>query len=300
MFDERFRQQVDLVLTILGYMDWDGCFAMKGGTALNFFYEDMPRLSVDIDLVYVPLNSREEAFEEMIKYFNRCVHDLNKRGFTAKVTGIKQENPIGRLYVSSNSSSVKIEPNLIIRGALLAPKLKSLSSAVKEAFSQDLKVRCLDYKEIMAGKLVAMLDRQHPRDIFDMLQYYKNKKSIKEIMDYFMVYLLQSSRPFSELIAPRLLNIKEIFQTNFLGMTKEPMDLKELITYRNKVIKDVQKCLVGQRREFLISVMEERPKWKLIPFTNVEQFPGIKWKLQNIHTMPQAKREAEIKKLLKG
>ncbi|MDE1920782.1 MAG: nucleotidyl transferase AbiEii/AbiGii toxin family protein [Candidatus Omnitrophica bacterium] len=300
MFDQKFHQQVDLVLTILGYMDWDECYAMKGGTALNFFYEQMPRLSIDIDLVYLPVNSREEAIKEMNVSFQKYISMFKKRGFAAQIIGVKSNNPLGRLYVSNGVASIKIEPNLVIRGALLPPKLKSLSSAVKKTFSQDLKVRCLDYNEIMAGKLAAMLDRQHPRDIFDLLHYYKHHRSLKDFMDCFVVYLLQSSRPFSELLKPRLLDIKEIFKTNFEGMANYPVDLKDLLSCRDKVIKNVQDSLGERRLEFLISVMEEKPKWDLIPFDNLDKLPGIKWKLQNIHSMAKSKREAEIKKLRKG
>ena len=60
-----FKNQADLVLEVMGLFDWGNCFALKGGTALNYFYYNMPRLSIDIDLVYLPVNSRTEAIKEM-------------------------------------------------------------------------------------------------------------------------------------------------------------------------------------------------------------------------------------------
>lgn len=41
------------------------CFALKGGTAINFFLQEMPRLSVDIDLTYLPISKRETSLSEI-------------------------------------------------------------------------------------------------------------------------------------------------------------------------------------------------------------------------------------------
>lgn len=38
-------------------------FALKGGTAINLFIRDMPRLSVDIDLTYVPVADRATSLK---------------------------------------------------------------------------------------------------------------------------------------------------------------------------------------------------------------------------------------------
>ena len=61
----QYKDQVKLLLDILPVVAKRRCFALKGGTALNLFIWDMPRLSVDIDLVYLPINDREEAFKDI-------------------------------------------------------------------------------------------------------------------------------------------------------------------------------------------------------------------------------------------
>lgn len=60
-FSDQYRRQVSLLVRMLPYVAMQDCFALKGGTAINLFYRDMPRLSVDIDLTYVPVESRAES-----------------------------------------------------------------------------------------------------------------------------------------------------------------------------------------------------------------------------------------------
>jgi len=60
--DTNYYQQVELLLKILPLVAAEKVFALKGGTAINFFIRDLPRLSVDIDLAFIPINERYEAF----------------------------------------------------------------------------------------------------------------------------------------------------------------------------------------------------------------------------------------------
>lgn len=58
-FQEIYKNQVSLLLEVLPVLNEFKCFALKGGTAINLFIHDMPRLSVDIDLTYLPIESRD-------------------------------------------------------------------------------------------------------------------------------------------------------------------------------------------------------------------------------------------------
>jgi predicted nucleotidyltransferase component of viral defense system len=60
-FSEAYRKQVALVMRVLPFIAEEDCFALKGGTAINFFIRNMPRLSVDIDLTYLPVAPRPES-----------------------------------------------------------------------------------------------------------------------------------------------------------------------------------------------------------------------------------------------
>src|SRR5690625_6747219 len=56
-----YRAQVDLLLQVLPHVAKEASFALKGGTAINLFVRDMPRLSVDIDLTWLPFDDRPTA-----------------------------------------------------------------------------------------------------------------------------------------------------------------------------------------------------------------------------------------------
>src|ERR1039457_4548409 len=58
-FNETYRRQVARLIKILPHVAAEDCFALKGGTAINLFVRDMPRLSVDIDLTYLPVEERQ-------------------------------------------------------------------------------------------------------------------------------------------------------------------------------------------------------------------------------------------------
>ena len=131
-----------------------------------------------------------------------------------------------------------------------------------------------------------------------MLNYYKHNKSIRGFIDQFIIYLLQSNRPFSELLNPNLLDIENAFNTSFNGMARDQVTLNELIVCRKKVVEDLHHSLETRHREFLVSVMEEKPKWELMPFKNLELMPGIKWRLQNLRAISNNKRKEEISRLM--
>lgn len=75
MITQAYKSQVDLLLQVLSYIAKEEMFALKGGTAINLFVRDMPRLSVDVDLTYLPINSREEALSDIQKGLGRIKVD---------------------------------------------------------------------------------------------------------------------------------------------------------------------------------------------------------------------------------
>ena len=60
-----YYKQVQLLMQVLPFVAKQACFALKGGTAINLFVREFPRLSVDIDLVYLPMKARDEALDEI-------------------------------------------------------------------------------------------------------------------------------------------------------------------------------------------------------------------------------------------
>ena len=66
---ENYIHQVELLLDVLPVVMKDRRLALKGGTAINFFYRDAPRLSIDIDLCYLPIEDRKNKFLKIFMEF---------------------------------------------------------------------------------------------------------------------------------------------------------------------------------------------------------------------------------------
>lgn len=74
-----FLEQSKLVMDVLPFIAEEKIFALKGGTAINFFIRDLPRLSVDIDLTYCPVESREQTLKRSTDAFDRIIDKLESR-----------------------------------------------------------------------------------------------------------------------------------------------------------------------------------------------------------------------------
>ncbi len=147
-----------------------GHFALKGGTAINLFLRDMPRLSVDIDLVFLDHRlSRAEALASINELLRTVRDRLIRRGLTVRAVSAADMGET-KLLVQRDELVVKVEVNTIIRGTIHPPKARSLTPAASDALLADVEVPLLDPDEIYGGKLVAAMDRQHPRDLFDVMQ----------------------------------------------------------------------------------------------------------------------------------
>jgi len=168
--DTIYYKQAELVLRILPYVDSEKNFALKGGTAINFFLRDLPRFSIDIDLAYVPVNSRNMALEDI----SRSIENIStkiKRIFPDCILSFKknkQHEAIRSLIVNQNGVTIKIEPNLVIRGTIYETKVMRLSQKAQNLFEMSVSSKTLSSAELYGGKICAALDRQHPRDLFDV------------------------------------------------------------------------------------------------------------------------------------
>lgn len=141
--------------------------ALKGGTALNVFYADLPRLSVDIDLNYIGALEKERMDEDRPKLEDRIERLMASKGYTARRE--PTEHAGGKWlyrYASAlgGGGVIEIDINYLFRGPLYG--VNRLSS-VKVGTHQARNVPVLDIHEIIAGKIVALITRQTARDVFD-------------------------------------------------------------------------------------------------------------------------------------
>lgn len=85
-FREVYRKQVELLIRILPFIAEEDCFALKGGTAINLFVRDMPRLSVDIDLTYLPVLPRAASLAAIDAAIKRISERIRRNLRGAQVT----------------------------------------------------------------------------------------------------------------------------------------------------------------------------------------------------------------------
>lgn len=284
---EIYTRQARLLLSVLECLEYersDGApfFALKGGTALNFFVQPFPRLSVDIDLAYCPLDARDTALASIRDGLRRLVDSLHTR-----LPGVacSHTQPAGgdKLLVRYHGVTVKVEPNGVIRGTVFSTEITSLCAEAQEAFGTAVKVRCLSTADLYGGKICAALDRQHPRDLFDILPLMQTNTLDESLRKAFLVYALSHPRPLAELLNPNPQPLEHVFQTEFAGMTREPVALESLERARTWLIQAVRSGLTVDERRFLLTCKAGEPDWSLSGLPeHVPQLPAVRWKLHNI------------------
>src|SRR6266404_9139176 len=96
---ERYRRQVALLVEVMPFVSAETDFALKGGTAINLFVRDMPRLSVDIDLTYLPVAPRPESLSAIDAAMKRIAGRIKAAIPDAQITEAKTENTVVKLIV---------------------------------------------------------------------------------------------------------------------------------------------------------------------------------------------------------
>jgi predicted nucleotidyltransferase component of viral defense system len=169
LVDEGYRKQVTLLLKTVPFVAAATSFALKGGTAINLFLRDMPRLSVDIDLTYVPVADRASSLKKIDAAMRRIAKEIERgvRGAKVSASAPKGEKGITKLIVRADDAQIKIEVTPVLRGCVYEPTVRSVSARVEEEFGF-AEMPVVRFADLYAGKIVAALDRQHPRDLFDV------------------------------------------------------------------------------------------------------------------------------------
>jgi hypothetical protein len=260
----------------------DGVFALKGGTAINMFVRDMPRLSVDLDLVFPDHTlSREEALACINEAIRNSAARLTKRGFLTHTIASGDAGET-KLMVRRGNIELKVEVNFVMRGTVHPVRNASLSPRAREVLLADLELPVVSLEDMYGGKLVAAMDRQHPRDLFDCLQLFAHEGITPAIRRAFVVYLACHNRPIHEVLFPAVRDISQEYERTFKGMTAELVELSELIAARERLIHELQSGLDADERKFLISFVRNQPEWSLLGIPHLAELPGIRWKLHNL------------------
>ena len=285
MIDPRYRAQVELLLQTIPYIAKETIFALKGGTAINLFIRSLPRLSVDIDLTYIPINDRETALNEISEGLGRIKTDLEKSIPGISVTTVSREGQDAKINCQFHGAQIKIEVNTTTRGTINDPKLLKVDKLVQESFGRFAAIHVVSMAELYGGKICAALDRQHPRDLFDVRLLLDNEGLTEEIKTGFLVALISHMRPINELLNPTFIDQKHSFETQFSGMSDILFSYEEFEKTREELVSDIKAKLAVEDRVFLVSFKETDPIWEYFNVKNANELAAVLWKLQNIERL---------------
>jgi len=292
-----YYAQVQLLLRLLPLVADEPCFALKGGTAINLFVRDFPRLSVDIDLVYLPNSDRDQALVDI-----RVALDRLANAFAKILPGIKiiksykDKQDALRLVVEHNGARIKVELSPVLRGTVYPCETRPVVAAVEEEFGF-AETQLVSFEDLFAGKICAALDRQHPRDLFDIQLLLANEGLTDKLKKAFLVYLISHPRPMDELLAPNLKDLSRIYADEFAGMPLVKTSLAELEQARTDLPVAIESSLDDKDKRFLCGIYQRNPQWELLGLDGVDELPAVKWKLKNIEKMADGQRAESLNNL---
>jgi predicted nucleotidyltransferase component of viral defense system len=283
MINQTYRSQVQLLLLILPYVAVEKDLALKGGTAINMFVWNMPRLSVDLDLTYTGFEDRDIALtniaESLLRIKARIIKNITGIQVEVKKSSVDQEE---KLICKHQNTQVKIEINTIMRGIIKPTPILPVAQDVQKEFGLFADMSIVSQGELFRGKVCAALDRQHPRDLFDIYCLLEAGGITEEIKHGFIMALLSHPRAIHEMLQPNFHNQEIVFINQFQGMTIKPFTYKDFEDTRRTLVTTIHNLLTDEDKEFLLSFKSGTPKWELSGIDNLQVLPAIKWKLLNI------------------
>jgi predicted nucleotidyltransferase component of viral defense system len=296
--NERYRQQVALLIQTIPAVAEEKDFALKGGTAINLFVRDMPRLSVDIDLTFLPVMPRDESLAAIESALLRIKKRIEESVAWVRVFESRQnDGSFTRLVVQDkNRTQIKIEVTPVLRGSVFAPEMRTVSAVVEDKFGF-AEMQVVSFPDLYAGKIMAALDRQHPRDLFDIRDLLANEGVSEELRQGFIVYLISHGRPIAEVIASGQKDIAAEYEKNFVGMMDDDVPLAELLDARAKLVEILIAGMPQAHREFLVGFKKGTADWEKLGLVGVGDLPAVRFKQQNLDKLDGNTRAVLIERL---
>jgi hypothetical protein len=134
--------------------------------------------------------------------------------------------------------------------------------------------------ELYGSKLVAAMDRQHPRDLFDVMGMYERFGLNEDIVECFVCYLAGHNRPIHEVLFPDDRDLTLAYNSDFLGLVATPVPLNTLTQIRVRLNKDMPRALTRAHRHFLVTLSQGNPDWTGMACSYLAELPAIRWKLR--------------------
>ena len=218
----------------------------------------------------------------------------NIRG--ARISSSVHDKTVTKLLVRDQGVQIKIEITPVLRGCAYAPELRGVSPAVEEMFGF-AEMQVVSFADLYAGKIVAALDRRHPRDLFDVRDLLANEGVGDELREAFIVYLISHNRPMAEVLSVRPKDITHDFETNFKGMTANAVTLEELLAARTAITDIIVGGMPDDHRKFLVGFEAGTPDWSLLNIPKASKLPAVKWRQMNFDKLTRNQRIANIRTL---
>lgn len=296
---EAYERQVALLVRILPLLAAEKDFALKGGTAINLFVRDFPRLSVDIDLTYLPVQPWKKAIQGIDAGLARVADAVTNNVRGAQVAAQRSaEGHIERLHVQAGAA-VKIEVTPMMRGVVYDPVLTPVTEAVEDRYGF-AETWVVSQPDLYAGKIVAALDRQHPRDLYDVKLLLENEGVSDELRHAFIAYLLSSAKGLNAILKPPRRDLVRKYEQEFVGMTTDDTPLRALLDVRETLIETMVGAMPEAHRRFLVSFKRGEPDWSLLAHAHVADLPAVQYRMQKLAELDRERREAELQKLIEA
>jgi len=279
--EDSYKEQVALLVEVLPYVAKEDCFALKGGTAINLFYKNLPRLSVDIDLTYIKFDNRQTAYTNINTALGNIIENINKAGYLARLQGNNAEK---KIICSNPKATIKIEPNYTIRGYAYEPTILSICKEAEKMFSY-AEIQVVSKAELYGGKICAALDRQHPRDLFDIKELLDNNELTDDIIKGFIILLLGAGRPLHEMLNPNIIDQSQVFKNEFYGMSNKKFTYDNHIETLKILVDTVNTNIKRNYKDFLLDFVRLEHDFSDVDIPNLDKLPAIKWKIKNLENL---------------
>lgn len=275
-----YRQKVELLLRVLPFVTDEDCFAIHGGTAINLFVKNLYRLSVDIDVTYIPIEDRDTSLKRINEALTRIADRVKRRFPDVRVI---PRLDICKITCESHGCQVKIEVNQTKRGLVCGDAtLYPLCEKARNMFGVEVDAKIVSLPQLYGGKISAALSRQHPRDLFDVMQMDIPLSTVKEGLIF---CLLGSDRPINESFAPNFIDQREAMERQFSGMSEIPFSYEDYESTREKPVRDVNSVMTEEDRQFLIRFEGLAVDWDNTPYSSFKEYPSVRWKMQNLQKL---------------
>ncbi|MCX6991382.1 MAG: nucleotidyl transferase AbiEii/AbiGii toxin family protein [Chlamydiae bacterium] len=276
---------------------------LKGGTALNLFIFDLPRLSVDIDLNYVGMQGREgmmserplveKALEAVFQRENLMIRRIPEKHAGGKWQ-LKYQSVLG------NQGNLEVNLNFMFRVPLWDIQRCDSKIAGHHQINQ---IRILDFHELAAGKLTALFARNASRDLFDAHHLLTETPFNSEKLRLaFTLYLGMSSiKEFEKILPEALLFDESDFQQQLLPVLRNSKKQADHHSWKVTKLQECKQALekllpfADNEKEFLKDLIEKGEiRASLLTSdhlmqSEIENLPLLRWRSSLAQSFPLQK-----------